>query len=98
MRIINVPHPAAGLKLAQESPQLLGVQPMATDDGPIQEEDRDIQTMAASQGRVTVDIDHLDRWQGCRARQCPQLAQHLITQLTVVPMDDSKAAVSARAQ
>jgi len=95
---INVPHPTAGLKLPQESPQLVRVQPVAADHSPIQEQHRDIQTVPTLEDRITVDVDHLDRWQGGRASQHPQLAQHLIAQLTVVPMNDSQTVVGARGQ
>jgi hypothetical protein len=33
---------------------------VAADDSPIQQEHRDIETMTALEGRVAVDVDHLN--------------------------------------
>ena len=61
---------------------------VTADDRAIQEQDGNIESMATLQDRVTVDIDYVDRRQGQRAIQRLQLPQHLVTQLTVVPVHD----------
>jgi hypothetical protein len=63
---------------------------MFADDRAVEEQDGDIETVAALEGRVAIDVDHVDRreWEG--ARQRVQLPQHLVAELTVVAMDDSQ--------
>jgi hypothetical protein len=65
MRTINAPHRPAGLKLPQHSPQLVGIQPVAAHHSPVQQKHGDIEAMPTLQDGVTVDVDHLDGWQGC---------------------------------
>ena len=86
---MNARRPAEGL--AKQSLQLRSVQAVATDDATIQEQHRDIQSVAALQNGVTVDIDDLDRGQRGRATERFQLAQHLVAQLTVVAVNDLQA-------
>jgi hypothetical protein len=66
---------------------------VTTDDAPVQEQHWDIQSMAALQNGVAVDVDDFDGGQRNRATERFQLAHHLIAKLTVVPMDDLQARV-----
>jgi hypothetical protein len=57
--LMNAARRACGL--AQQPLQLCSVQAVTTDDAPIQEQHRHIQSMAALQNGVAVDVDDFDR-------------------------------------
>jgi hypothetical protein len=44
--------------------------------------------MAALQDRIAIDVDYVDWWEWKCASERVQLPQHLVTELTVVAMDD----------
>ena len=44
--------------------------------------------MTALQGRIAIDVDYVDRWEGNRSSERAQLGQHLVAKITVVTMDD----------
>ena len=64
---------------------------MAAHHGSVQKEDRNIESVAASQEGIAVDIDYIDGWQWGRAAQGMKLGEHLVAQLAVVAMDDREA-------
>jgi hypothetical protein len=74
--------------LPQQALQLRGVEAVAADNASIEQEDGDVKSVAALQDRIAVDIDDVYGRECGRARQGAQLSQHLVTQLTVVTMDD----------
>src|SRR5437879_2536257 len=78
----------SGAPLSQEAAQLRYVQPVAADHGPIQKQNRYIEPVAAREDRVAVDVYYLNRRQGHRTPQRLQVPQHLIAQLTIVPVHD----------
>lgn len=77
--------------LAQEAPQLVRIQTMFANDSAVQEKHRDVEAMAASQGRIAIDVDYVDWREGERAAERMQLPQHLVAELTVVTMNNREA-------
>ncbi len=61
---------------------------MPADNASIEQEHRDVESMAALQHGVAVDIDNIDGREWGRTPKSAQLGQHLVAQLTVVTMDD----------
>jgi hypothetical protein len=74
--------------LPQQSLELGRVETVAADNASIDEEYRDVESVAALQYGVAVDIDNIDGREWSRAAKSAQLGQHLVAQLTVVAMDD----------
>lgn len=89
-RILNAADVSSGLE-PQQPLELLGIQPMTANNGTVQEQDRNVESMTALQNRVAVDIDDLNRRERNDAPKRPQLAQHLVAKLTVVPMHDCES-------
>jgi hypothetical protein len=58
------------------------------DNASIEQKNGNIESVAALQDRVAVDIDDVYGRECGRGGQCEQLGQHLVAQLTVVTMDD----------
>ncbi len=75
---------------AQQAAQLGGVEAVATYNGAVQKKDGYVESMAALQDGVAVDIDYFDGRERQRAAERFQLAQHFIAQLTVVAVDHGK--------
>ncbi len=93
---LNVAYASVGLaeepgSLPQEAPQLVRIQPMFANDSAVQEKDRDVEAMAASQGRIAIDVDYVDGREGERAPERMQLPQHLVAELTVVTMNNRES-------
>jgi hypothetical protein len=61
---------------------------MFANDGAVQEQNGHIEPVAASQGRIAIDVDYVDRGEWKCAPERMQLPQHLVAELTVVAMDD----------
>lgn len=61
---------------------------MFANDGTVQKQDGDIESVAALQGRIAIDVDYADRRKGKRSPKRTQRGQHLVAELTVVTMDD----------
>ena len=76
----------ASVGLSQEALQLVRVQSMFANDSAVQEQDGDIESMTALQGRVAIYVDYVDRREGQRSSERAQLGQHLVAELTVVTM------------
>jgi hypothetical protein len=73
---------------AQQALQLVRIQSMFTNDCAVQEQDRDVESMAALQDWIAIDVDYVDWWEWKCTSERVQLPQHLIAELTVVAMDD----------
>src|SRR3569833_601815 len=92
---LNVAYASVGLArslsdrlLSQQALQLVPVQSMSANDRAVQKQDGDIDSVAALEGRIAVDVDHVDGWERKRSSQRAELGQHLVAELTVVAMDD----------
>jgi 23S rRNA G2445 N2-methylase RlmL len=81
----------AGLARGENPQQFSGIQPMAAHDGAIQEQHRDIQSIAALQFRVGIDIHHLQGRQWRFTSQPGELRHHLVAQLAVLTMHEGEA-------
>jgi hypothetical protein len=74
--------------LPQQALQLWGVEAVSADNASIQQENGDVESVAALQDGIAVDVDDVYGRECGRSGQGAQLGQHLVTQLTVVTMDD----------
>jgi len=74
--------------LPQQALQLRSVEAVPADNASIEQENGYVESVAALQDRVAVDIDDVYGRECGRSGQCAQLGQHLVAQLTVVAMDD----------
>jgi hypothetical protein len=81
----------AGLAWGENPQQFSGIQPLAAHDAAIQEQHRHIQSVAALQFRVRIDIHHLQGRQWRLPRQPPELRHHLVAQLAVLAMHYGEA-------
>jgi hypothetical protein len=61
---------------------------MFANDRSVQKQDGDVESVTASKGRIAIDVDYVDRWEGKRSSERAQCAQHLVAELTVVTMND----------
>jgi hypothetical protein len=61
---------------------------MFANDRAVQKQDGDVESVTASKGRIAIDVDYVDRWEGKRSSKRAQRGQHLVTELTVVTMHD----------
>jgi hypothetical protein len=59
---LEIANEVCGKALPQQPPELLCVQPMTANNGTIQKQDRNVESMTALQNRVAIDIDDLNRW------------------------------------
>lgn len=64
---------------------------MFTNDSAVHEQDGDIESVAALQGRVAIDVDYVDGWEGKCASERMQVPQHLVAELTVVTMNNRES-------
>ena len=64
---------------------------MAADDGAVEEKDWDIKAVAALEDGVAVNVDDVDGRQGCGVAEGVELAQHLVTEVAVLAVDDGEA-------
>jgi len=74
------------LRPAQEPQELVGVQPVTAHNGAVEEQDRDIQAMAADQLRVRIDVHDGDGGQLGLSPEGFQLGNHLVAQFAVLPV------------
>src|SRR5580658_5639179 len=72
----------------QQAFELLSVQAVAAHHRTLQEQHRHFQAVATLQLRVRVHVKELDRRQGVQAAEALKLSEHLLAQLTVVPLHD----------
>jgi hypothetical protein len=72
------PVPGRPLASPQQPLQLPHVQPVAADHGPVEQQDGDVQTVAAKQISVAVDVHDLNRREGPLAAQRLQLGKHFV--------------------
>ena len=74
---------------ASEQPaQLIAVQAMSADYRAVQQQHRHLEPVTALQLRVRIDVEQLEGRQRQRTAELGELSEHLITQLTVVPVHD----------
>jgi hypothetical protein len=91
---LNVAYASVGLagvfraRLSQQAPQLVDIQSMFANDSAVQKQDGDIESVTALQGRIAIDVDYVDGWEGDGASESTELSQHLVAKITVVTMDD----------
>jgi len=64
---------------------------MSADDSAVQKQDGDIESVAALQDRIAIDVDYVDRWEGKRSSERVQLRQHFIAEFAVVTMHDRES-------
>ena len=81
----------ADIASAQESLQLVGVEAVAADHAAVEEQNGDIEAVAALEDGIAVDVDNVDRRQGRGATEGVELAQHLVAEVAVLAMDDGEA-------
>ena len=74
--------------LPEQAFQLIGVQAVPADNASIEKENGYVESVAALQDRIAIDIDDVYGRECGRSGQGAQLGQHLVAQLTVVTMDD----------
>ena len=74
------------LRPAQEPQELVGVQPVTADNRAVEEQNGDVQAMAAEQLRIGVDIHDGDGGQLYPSPKSFQLSNHLVAQITVLPV------------
>jgi hypothetical protein len=66
--------------------ELVGIQPVPANHRTVEEQDRDVQTMAADKLRIGVHIHDTDGGQPDPTPERFQLAHHLIAQIAVLPV------------
>ncbi len=74
--------------LPEQAFQLGYVEAVAADDAAVQEQDGDVESVAALQDGVAVDVDDFDGRQLRGSAEDLELGQHLVAEVAVVAMDD----------
>ena len=64
---------------------------MTTDDAAVEEEDGDVEAVAALEDGVAVYVDDVDGRQRQGAAEGVELGQHLVTEVAVLAVDDREA-------
>ena len=64
---------------------------MAAHHFAVEQQHRNVHTVAAQKLGVSVHIEHLDRRQRQRAREAMQLYEHVLAELAVAPLHDAQA-------
>jgi hypothetical protein len=80
------PRRAAALRHTKEPLQLVGVQPVPANHRTVEEQDWNVQAMAADKLRIGVHVHDMDGGQADPAPEGFQLADHLIAQIAVLPV------------
>ena len=73
---------------AKQPTQLVRVQAVPAHDSAVEQEDGDVEPVAAPQVRVGVDVEDVDGGQGQGAPQSLQLQDHFVTQIAPLAVHD----------
>ncbi len=73
---------------AKQPTQLVRVQPVPAHDGAVEEEDGDVEPVAAQQLRVGIDVDDVQGREGQGATQSLELQDHFVTQVAPLAVHD----------
>ena len=84
--------------LSQEPPELLYVEPVAADHRAVEQQDRDIQAVAAEQLGIPVDVHDGQGRQPQGSPQGLQLGHHLVAQVTALPVNHRQLGLRGRYQ
>jgi len=76
--------------LSEESRELRAVQAMAADDRPVEQQHRNIESVAPPQLRIRIDVEHLERRQLERAPERRKLREHLLAEAAVVALHEGE--------
>ena len=76
----------AGLAWGENPQQFRGIEPVTAYDAAIQQQHRDVQTVAALQIRVGIHVHHVDGRQDGPPSQGREFSHHLLAQFTVLAM------------
>ena len=77
-------------RLLQQPPELARVEAVAADHRAVQQQHRHVESVAALELWICINVERFKRWQRHAARELPELGEHLLAQGTVAPVHEGQ--------